>query len=83
MRSSTWAVKPKASPLAIEKESGTVMMVRNAGIASTGSSQWISRAWDAISDPTLVPLSDMYVTKARDGAALFPNKPYNAFCNEP
>ena len=38
---------------------------------------------DAVSDPTLIPLSDMYVTKAKDGAALFPNKPYNAFCNEP
>lgn len=38
---------------------------------------------DAASDPTLVPLGDMYVTKAKDGAPLFPNKPYNSFCNEP
>lgn len=38
---------------------------------------------DAASDPTLIPLSDMFVTKAKDGAPLFPNKPYNSFCNEP
>jgi hypothetical protein len=38
---------------------------------------------DAVNDPTLVPLSNMYFTRARDGAAPFPNQPYNAFCNEP
>jgi len=38
---------------------------------------------DAVSDPTLVPLSDMFFTRARDGAAPFPNKPYNVFCDQP
>jgi hypothetical protein len=38
---------------------------------------------DATTDPTLVPLPDMYFTRARDGAAPFPNKPYNVFCDQP
>jgi len=38
---------------------------------------------DATTDPTLVPLTDMYFTRARDGAAPFPNKPYNVFCDQP
>ncbi len=56
----------------------------DSGTKATAVRELIAQvAVDAVSDPTLVPLSDMYVTKARDGAALFPNKPYNAFCNEP
>lgn len=38
---------------------------------------------DASTDPTLVPLTDMFFTRARDGAAPFPNKAYSTFCNEP
>jgi len=38
---------------------------------------------DAVSDPTLIPLADMYFTRARDGAPPFPNKPYNVFCDQP
>lgn len=38
---------------------------------------------DAANDPTLIPLGDMYFSRARDGAAPFPSKPYNSFCNEP
>jgi hypothetical protein len=40
-------------------------------------------AADAVSDPTLIPLGDMYFTRARDGAPPFPNKPYNVFCDQP
>jgi hypothetical protein len=41
-------------------------------------------AADATGDPTLIPLGDMYFTRARDGAAPFPkNVPYNAFCDQP
>jgi hypothetical protein len=38
---------------------------------------------DAAADPTLIPLTDMYFTRARDGAPPFPNKPYNVFCDQP
>lgn len=38
---------------------------------------------DAVADPTLIPLGDMYFTRARDGAPPFPNKPYNVFCDQP
>ncbi len=40
-------------------------------------------AVDASTDPTLIPLGDMFFSRARDGAAPFPNKPYSTFCNEP
>ena len=39
---------------------------------------------DATGDPTLIPLGDMYFTRARDGAPPFPkNVPYNVFCDQP
>lgn len=38
---------------------------------------------DAAIDPTIIPLTDMYFARARDGASPFPNKPYNAFCDQP
>lgn len=38
---------------------------------------------DAATDATLIPLTDMFFTRARDGGAPFPNKAYAAFCNEP
>jgi len=38
---------------------------------------------DSVNDPTLIPLADMFFTRARDGAAPFPNKPYNVFCDQP
>ena len=38
---------------------------------------------DAGVDPTLTKLTDMFFTRARDGAAPFPNKAYSTFCNEP
>jgi hypothetical protein len=40
-------------------------------------------AVDAVSDPTLIPLADMFFSRARDGAAPFPSKPYNVFCDQP
>jgi hypothetical protein len=56
----------------------------DSGTKATAVRQLIAQvAIDAVNDPTLIPISDMYVTKAKDGSALFPNKPYNAFCNEP
>jgi hypothetical protein len=38
---------------------------------------------DSTVDPTLVPIADMFFTRARDGSAPFPNKAYTTFCNEP
>ncbi len=38
---------------------------------------------DSVNDPTLVPLGNMFFTRARDGAAPFPSTPYNAFCDQP
>lgn len=38
---------------------------------------------DAVTDPTVVALSQMFVTRARDGAPIFPTGAYNAFCHEP
>ncbi|HEX4826566.1 MAG TPA: hypothetical protein VFV19_19880 [Candidatus Polarisedimenticolaceae bacterium] len=38
---------------------------------------------DASTDPTLVPLTDMFFSRARDGSAPFPSKAYATFCNEP
>ena len=45
---------PKARPLAIEKVSGMVIRVRNAGMAMTGSSQSISVSGPIIIAPTRI-----------------------------
>ena len=47
-------VKPNASPLAMLKVSGTVMMVRNDGKATTGFDHSISPTCAIISDPTTI-----------------------------
>ena len=48
------AVKPKASPLAMLKVSGMAIIVRNAGMAMTASSQSISFIGDIMRLPTTI-----------------------------
>ena len=45
---------PKARPLAIEKVSGIIAMLRKAGIAISGSSQAMSASGAIISAPTRI-----------------------------
>src|ERR1700732_3623315 len=52
--SHVYAVNPKARPLAMLNVSGMVIIVRKAGIESTGLDQGISAAGAIISDPTMI-----------------------------
>src|SRR5260370_18895357 len=47
-------MNPNARPLAMLNVSGMVMMIRNAGIDSTGFDQGISAACAIISEPTTI-----------------------------
>jgi hypothetical protein len=40
-------------------------------------------ATDAVLNPAVVAINQLFVSRARDGAPIFPAGPYNSFCNEP
>jgi hypothetical protein len=60
--------------------SGTTSRREHQGQGDQGADQPGRRRRGAIRRD---PARDMYFTRARDGAAPFPNKPYNVFCDQP
>ncbi|HZE89391.1 MAG TPA: hypothetical protein VE404_07590 [Verrucomicrobiae bacterium] len=40
-------------------------------------------AADAVLNPNVVAINQLFVSRARDGSPIFPTGPFNAFCNEP